>query len=109
MADKLRSQANKVNYSKDVFELTRHIAALHNKAFKNLVNSCVQSFLRNQDALLPLPQFEVGDQVLMYRERLGCKSNKIQNLWTEPHEVLEKTGIYIYTLKDLVHGNILNR
>ncbi|KAJ9049998.1 hypothetical protein DSO57_1018726 [Entomophthora muscae] len=48
-------KANKVNYSKDVLELTRRIAALQDKAFKNLVNSCVQSFLRDQDALLPLP------------------------------------------------------
>ncbi|KAJ9090288.1 hypothetical protein DSO57_1004193 [Entomophthora muscae] len=102
-------KANEVNYSKDVLELTRCIAALQDKAFKNLVNSCVQSFLRDQDAFLPLPQLEVGEQVLMYREHLGRKPNKLQSLWTEPHEVLEKTGMDVYTLKDLVHGNILNR
>ncbi|KAJ9063226.1 hypothetical protein DSO57_1002524 [Entomophthora muscae] len=102
-------KANKVNYSKNVLELTRRIAALQDKAFKNLVNSHVQSFLRDQDALLPLPQLEVGDQVLMYREHLSRKPNKLQSLWTEPHEVLEKTGMGVYTLKDLVHGNILNR
>ncbi|KAJ9073814.1 hypothetical protein DSO57_1012562 [Entomophthora muscae] len=84
-----------MNYSKDVLELTRHIASLQDKAFKNLVYSCVQSFLRDQDALMPLPQLEVGDQVLI--------------LWAEPHEVLEKTGMDVYTLKDLMHGNILNR
>ncbi|KAJ9075436.1 hypothetical protein DSO57_1036177 [Entomophthora muscae] len=54
-------KTNKVNYSKDVLELTRRIAALQDKAFKNLVNSHVQSLLRDQDALLPLPQLEVGD------------------------------------------------
>ncbi|KAJ9057917.1 hypothetical protein DSO57_1017918 [Entomophthora muscae] len=60
-------KANKVNYSKDILELTRCIAALQDKSFKNLVNSHLQSYLRDQDALLPLPQLEVSDQVLMNR------------------------------------------
>ncbi|KAJ9058416.1 hypothetical protein DSO57_1012444 [Entomophthora muscae] len=45
----------------------------------------------------------------MYREHLGRKPNKLQTLWTEPHEVLEKTGMDVYTLKDLVHENVFNR
>ncbi|KAJ9081984.1 hypothetical protein DSO57_1008941 [Entomophthora muscae] len=73
-------KANKVNYSKDVLELTRRIASLQDKTFLKFVNSCVQSFLRDQDALLPLPQLEVGDQVLMYREHLGRKPNKLLKL-----------------------------
>ncbi|KAJ9084837.1 hypothetical protein DSO57_1020016 [Entomophthora muscae] len=92
-----------------MFLSSQDVCCSTGQGFKNLVNSRIQSFLRDQDALLPLPQLEVGDQVLMYRVRLGSKPNKLQSLWTEPHEVLEKTGMDVYTLKDLVHGNILNR
>ncbi|KAJ9053419.1 hypothetical protein DSO57_1024378 [Entomophthora muscae] len=67
MAYKITSYtADKINYPKDVFELIRCIAALQDKAFNSLINFCVLSFLRDQDALLSLPQLEVGGQNLMY-------------------------------------------
>ncbi|KAJ9074178.1 hypothetical protein DSO57_1008992 [Entomophthora muscae] len=74
------SKVDKMNYPKDVIELTVCVAALWDKSFKNLVNSHVQSFFRKQDALLPLPQLKVVDQVLMYIEHLGKKPNKLQSL-----------------------------
>lgn len=98
-----------VNYQKEVLKLTGEISSLQDQAFKNLTSSRIQHFLRDQDALLPLPSYEPGDQVLVCKGRLGKSPNKMDTLWTEPHEVLSKTGIDVYTLKDLQHGHILNR
>ena len=98
-----------IDYHTNLLGLTQTIMSLQDQAFQNLASSCINSFVWDQDKLPPFQSFQIGDKVLMFRERLGQKPNKLQSLWIDPCEVIGQVGQEVYTLKDLLYWHIINR
>ena len=46
---------------------------------------------------------------MFYHNRGFGRINKLSTLWNRPMEVIEKTGEFNYTLKDVSTGQLVNR
>lgn len=65
------------------------------------------SYLRNKEAILKIPKYEIGQAVLIGYPKDGRENNtKLDFKWHGPHIVTQKISDYKYVVQDPVDPNI---
>ena len=63
-----------------------------------------RAMMRGVESKGVLPDFEVGNYVLVARFRQPRITPTLTNMWTGPWRVMSKTGGHVYDVEDIVTG-----
>ena len=105
----LIQDSNTLSYYNYLRKLCNTLVNLQTEAYSNLLLRKTKAHEKATLSRHPLGSFLVGEQVMFYHNRGFGRINKLSTLWNGPMEIIEKTGEFNYTLKDISTGQLVNR